>query len=173
MREKLFVEDIVKLYKMPNGNLSESIGLLKEYMLNLIVSLHAKDSGEDIPIFDGLTIMLHKVLTAQDEKEIETFCLALELQEFLTVMHQLSTLSKKDESCQAALVRMQQAFAGECIVLAAQYDVSSRQEVLLFKQQNLGMIRSAELEELEKQQEIARENFEKVEKFCSRYRVSI
>ena len=133
---------------------------LKSELLFLIGRLAKQNSFQ---IAKNMVLVLHKVLTAKNETEIEEWGAEFKSAELLSHLKNLYSIASQDVS-RVALIEVQAMFSGRCIELAADY-VSSVSKNLIFSSGT-----ASESRENDRALK-AKKQYEQVSDFCSKYRI--
>lgn len=158
MNEIAKINYVTKQYADSNGNLSPNMDSLSNLMKDLCSMLRV-DDNDDWTVSERTIIILHKILTSANEKEVESLTQVLKAPKFLPTVLNLWQLSRSDLACRGALVGLNKGFSGGYIGLAAYYNSYVNDP-------------NTRLEDPEGEKKLAREAFEKVSDFCNKHKLT-
>lgn len=163
------LKEKIKKYSAYNDAPSEQLKQLEGHFVALIAIFRTQDEASeyDFSISKDMVIILHEILTTNEEKEFEALASEYEDQEVRAAAHGLY-LWRGDNACYNIMREMLMVFSGRCLSIASTHAESAKGKVLRFTQTES----EETLEDLVKQRDLALENFKAVSTFCFTHRLS-
>lgn len=145
--------------------------LLEAAMGKMLDALQQVDS-RPLPISANMVIVLHEVLVAESADQIAQLQSKFSnvSPEFIEAAKKLYSLDEENDFYCEALIKLHELFSGRCLRLAESNVSHHSKKLLQFTRKNES---SNELTLLQNNEKEAKENFGRIDDFCSRYMLKL